>query len=95
MKKMTLNKIEYMLKDVENGKAKAKELYKLYSEMVELSNRFKEDIRELSDDELDSIAGGGAYIGDIYKCETFLAQCKSLLIGGGIDICKDICTDND
>ena len=62
-----------------------------------LSEQFKNTVADMSDDELDGIAGG-TYIGDIYgDCEEYENQCKSLLVGGGIDICQAefMCDDDD
>ena len=64
--------------------------------MKKEKNEMSEKFRELSDEELKAVAGG-TYIGDIYgDCEDYEDQCKSLLIGGGIDICSSIfqCDDD-
>ena len=55
----------------------------------EKTARLKHSFAVLSDDELDNVVGG-LIIGDIYdeRCEELEAACKSLTIGGGIDVCS-------
>ena len=80
----------------ERQKALADYFRKKGEQLSALAERLKNTVADMSDDELDAIVGG--LIGDIYgDCEQYKTECRSLLIGGGVDICQDKfdCEDED
>ena len=78
--------LEELLSGVNNEKEKA-EIIKTFfgNKIAELKNR----VTEMSDDDLDLIAGGRDPIGDIYgECNSYKKKCEAAAYGIGIDICS-------
>ena len=57
------------------------------------TNGWKNQVGQLSDEDLDTVAGGQYTVGDIYKCEDYKVVCKSLSYGTSLDICSIIPTN--